>query len=431
MPLTKVQTIGIETGISLTGVTTAVSIGATNINVTGVITSTSAVVGTAVTINASGINATAAGIAITATNIGIGSGGINGGPISGNRNKIINGAMMIDQRNAGVSTTPTATASYTHILDRWAYNASQTLKTSIQQVGFGTTGVIGLSSTARLRVASAVTPGVADYFIFVQKIEGNNIADLGWGSSNAQPITVSFFVNSSVTGTYAISVRNAAINRSYVDTYTINSANTWEYKTIVIPGDTTGTWQIGNDTGMELTFDLGTGSNFNSTAGTWAAGNFVTTSGAVKWISTAGAQFHLTGVQLERGRQSTPFEMRSYGQELALCQRYYFKWLNNTGSNRYLANMQAYATGAVFGKVFDLPVEMRTAPSCSLSGTFTPVAANGSASGIAAFTTLTMAENTRTTLSTGNMSGSNGLVAGNCSVIVTANNSYIEANAEL
>lgn len=369
MPLTKVQTIGIETGISLTGVTTAVSIGATNINVTGVITSTSAVVGTAVTINASGINATAAGIAITATNIGIGSGGINGGPISGDRNKIINGAMMIDQRNAGVSTTPAGTASYTYILDRWAYNASQTLKTSIQQVGFGTTGVIGLSSTARLRVASAVTPGVADYFIFVQKIEGNNIADLGWGSSNAQPVTVSFFVNSSVTGTYAISARNAAINRSYVDTYTINSANTWEYKTIVIPGDTAGTWQIGNDTGMELTFDLGSGSNFNSTAGTWAAGNFVTTSGAVKWISTAGAQFHLTGVQLERGRQATPFEMRSYGQELALCQRYYQVLIPNGVGGPEIC-MGIFYSATDFRGAVHLKQTMRTVPALNqVSGT--------------------------------------------------------------
>jgi hypothetical protein len=244
---------------------------------------------------------------------------LNGGALSGARNRIINGDMRIDQRNAGASVTPT---SAQYVVDRFRYTASQASKITQQR---STTAPNIFTNSLLSTVASAVTAGAADYFGIEQLIEGFNCADLAWGTASAQSITVSFWVRSSVTGTYAIRLTNDASNRSYVATYSISAANTYEYKTVVVPGDTSGTWYTDNQSGITIWWDLGSGSNFNTSAGSWAAGNFTRTSGCVNWISNSGATFYITGVQLEAGSVATPFERRSYGQELALCQRYYEK----------------------------------------------------------------------------------------------------------
>jgi hypothetical protein len=239
--------------------------------------------------------------------------------LQGFRNRLINSDMRIDQRNAGASVTPTTT---TYTLDRWEFSTSTGSRVSIVQssiapVGF--TNSLGVTSLSAYSVVSS------DFLMLRQKIEGFNCSDLAWGTANAQTIAVSFWVRSSLTGTFGGALTNSAQNRSYPFNYTINAANTWEQKTVTIAGDTTGTWLTNNGVGIEVRFSLGMGSTFSSTAGAWAAGNFASVTGAVSVVGTNGATFFITGVQLEAGSVATPFERRPFGTELALCQRYFEK----------------------------------------------------------------------------------------------------------
>jgi hypothetical protein len=190
------------------------------------------------------------------------------------------------------------------------------------------------------------------------------MADLGWGTASAKTVTLSFWVRSSVTGTYGIGLRNSAGNRSYVATYTINSANTFEYKKIKIPGDTGGTWLTNNGLGVRIFWDLGSGSNFNGTANSWNAGSFWRTSGCVNFISNSGATLFIAGVQLEKGEQATGFEYRQYGTELQLCQRYTYRYSANGG----IDNFAPFGIGRYYGlnaaQLFiKFPSTMRTSPS--------------------------------------------------------------------
>ena len=238
------------------------------------------------------------------------------------RNRIINGDMRIDQRNAGASVSTTTSA---YSVDRWLPYAGQTSKMTAQQNAGSVTPPAGFGNYLGITSSSAYSVLSSDIFGVFQYIEGYNVADLGWGSANAQPITLSFWVRSSLTGTFGGALRNSAADRSYPFTYTISSANTWEYKTITIPGDTSGTWLTTNGVGIRLQFGLGVGSNFSGTAGAWAAGNFISATGATSVVGTSGATFYITGVQLEKGSVTTSFEYRLYGTELALCQRYFEK----------------------------------------------------------------------------------------------------------
>ena len=241
---------------------------------------------------------------------------INGNAISGTRNRIINGDMRIDQRNAGASVTPNN--SYT--LDRWKGTTSQTSKYTVQQ---SSTAPTGFKNSLLVTSSSAYSLTSSDYFAVGQSIEGFNIADLGWGAAGASSVTISFWVRSSLTGSFGGSLRNSSYNRSYPFIYTISSVNTFEYKTVTVSGDTTGTWSSDNSSGIEVLFGLGVGSTFSGTAGSWAGANYISATGATSVVGTSGATFYITGVQLEPGTVATPFERRSYGQELALCQRYY------------------------------------------------------------------------------------------------------------
>jgi hypothetical protein len=278
------------------------------------------------------------------------SGGVLAPISSVMRNRIINGSMVLDQRNAGASVTPTG-SQYT--LDRWNANLSQSSKFSVQQQ----TSVvpIGFNYATKITSLSAYTVGAGELFSFEQPIEGYNTADLGWGTANAKTITISFWVYSSLTGTFGGALNNSANNRSYPFSYTISSANTWEQKSITIAGDTSGTWLTTNGIGVMVRFGLGVGSTFSGTAGAWAGSALFSATGATSVVGTDGATFYITGVQLEVGTQATSFEYRQYTTELQLCQRYLPKFSDNYGGQgQCAAATQAYI-------IFKFPVTTRTA----------------------------------------------------------------------
>jgi len=238
------------------------------------------------------------------------------------KNRIINGNMAIDQRNAGASVN--VTTSNVFGVDRWKFDKISSCTYTVQQ---SSTAPTGFSFSSLVTVGTGAASGASDYVRIIQNIEGFNTADLGWGTANAQTVTVSFWVRSSIAGTYCFGLQNSATNYSYPVNYTINSANTWEYKTITVVGPTAGTW-VGatNGIGILCTWDLGSGSNWNGTNATWQNGNTWKTSSQTAFTATSGATFYLTGVQLEVGTQATTFTLAggSYGAELALCQRYYY-----------------------------------------------------------------------------------------------------------
>lgn len=239
----------------------------------------------------------------------------------GNRNRIINGAMVIDQRNAGASVTP-ANGDYT--IDRWQASLTQSSKFSVQQNAGSVTPPAGFSNYLGVTSLSAYSVVSGDIFAVGQAIEGFNFADLGFGTASAQTVTLSFLVRSSLTGTFgAALVNDSTATRSYPFTYTVSSANTWEQKTVTIAGDTSGTWSKTNGVGARIRFGLGVGSTYATTAGAWASGNFWSATGATSVVGTNGATFYITGVQLEAGSVASPFERRDYGRELIMCQRYF------------------------------------------------------------------------------------------------------------
>jgi len=237
------------------------------------------------------------------------------------RNRIINGAMVIDQRNAGASVTPSSSGTYT--LDRWATYFTQASKFSVQQNAGSVTPPAGFTNYLGVTSTSAYSVGASDEFDLVQPIEGFNVADLDFGKSTAKTITVSAWVRSSLTGTFGGSVYNSAVDWCYPFSFSIPVANTWTQISVTIAGQTSGTWLTTNGTGMNLLFSLGAGSSRTGTANTWVNANRVGVTGQVNVVGTSGATFYITGVQLEVGASATNFEVRSYGTELALCQRYY------------------------------------------------------------------------------------------------------------
>ena len=341
------------------------------------------------------------------------------------KNRIINGGMVIDQRNAGASTTPTA-SGYT--LDRWRAGLSVASKFSVQQ---SSTAPTGFTKSTLLTSTSAYTVGASEQFQFAQIIEGYNIADFGFGASSAATITLSFWARSSLTGTFGLAIRNGDSSRIYCPTYTISSANTWEQKTVTIPGDVTGTWATDNTAGLIVYFNLGMGSGFQGTANVWQAGTYYGPTGATNLVSTNGATLYITGVQLEKGSTATSFDYRPYGTELALCQRYYYRWTSGqTGA--VLCNMSAYNSTSAWGKILDLPVTMRAIPTCTAVGTFRAYPSNGSGGVAFTSTGISSAQVTVNSITTSGWTGSSGLTAGICSVVDTGTTTtYVDASAEL
>jgi hypothetical protein len=235
------------------------------------------------------------------------------------KNRIINGAMMIDQRNAGASVT----TQIGYLVDRFFTYQSQAGKFSFQQNQGSVTPPAGFKNYAGFTSSSAYSVVSGDVFDFGQVIEGLNVADLGWGTSDAQAVTLSFWVRSSLTGTFGGVIMNSAQNTTYPFSYTIPSANTWTKIVLNISGPTTGTWLTTNGNGMQISFSLGAGSTYLGTANTWGTANVRGVTGQVNVVGTSGATWYMTGMQFEKGSTATAFDYRPYGTELALCQRYY------------------------------------------------------------------------------------------------------------
>ena len=282
----------------------------------------------------------------------------------GFKNRIINGAMVIDQRNAGASVTNvSAPANFAYSVDRWGYWATQASKFTLQQ---SSTAPAGFTTSLKITSSSAYTVLSTDYFTIGQNIEGFNVADLGYGAAGAATVTISFWVQSSLTGTFGGALSNGSTNRSYAFSYTISAANTWEQKTITVAGDTTGTWNKTNSTGLILTLGLGVGSSATGATGSWAGAWYASANSAVNVVSTNGATFYITGVQLEKGSTATSFDYRPYGTEFALCQRYY-EVSSSTPSTAPQANAIFYsgniASSGIYYVAKGFMVAKRTAPT--------------------------------------------------------------------
>lgn len=288
------------------------------------------------------------------------SDGVNTGGLYGFKNRIINGGMRIDQRNGGASVA-TSSGTTVFTVDRFPVFYSQTSKFTAQQNAGSVTPPAGFTNYLGITSSSAYSVLTGDYFLVGHRVEGFNAADLAWGTANAQTVTLSFWVRSSLTGTFGGAINNNAQNRSYPFTYTINAANTWEKETITIAGDTSGTWLTNNAIGLTVFLGLGAGATYSGTAGSWSGSTFFSATGATSVVGTNGATFFITGVQLERGSTATSFDVRSQGTELALCQRYYFR-LTPTSGPEPVSMGYAYNSASSFG-VVNFPVTMRIRPT--------------------------------------------------------------------
>jgi len=293
----------------------------------------------------------------------------------GFRNRIINPAMVIDQRNAGASVTPT-TSAYT--LDRWQVVLTQASKVSVQQNAGSVTPPTGFSNYLGITSLAATSVGASDFFFVQQIVEGFNTSDFAFGSASAATVTLSFWVRSSLTGTFGGALYGASGTRSYAFTYTISAANTWEQKTVTIAGSTSGTWLTNNGGGIQVIFGLGVGSSFSQTAGSWQNTGNISATGATSVVGTNGATFYITGVQLEKGSTATSFDYRPYGTELALCQRYYYQ--KTDASQNTTFHMTANTSTTDARGLWQFPVTMRSSPtiSSSAASTFWVQAGGGS-----------------------------------------------------
>jgi hypothetical protein len=376
---------------------------------------------TAVTIDTAQNVTFAKPIAISGNTLGAGN-------ASSFKNRIINGAMTIDQRNAGASVTA---VDGSYCLDRYRILSTQASKFSVQQDAGAVTPPVGFNDYLGVTSLSAYSVTGSDIFAVQQRIEGFNTADLNWGTANAKTVTLSFWVYSSLTGTFGGSLQNSGSNRSYPYTYTISSANTWEYKTITIAGDTTGTWLVTNGIGIRVTFGLGVSSTFSGTAGAWAAGDFRSATGATSVVGTNGATFYITGVQFEVGSAASSFDYRPYGTELALCQRYYYKTITGGGTTAFgLAYANTTTDSASVGYY---PVTMRISPTAlEQTGTATDYQiqyanANTTCSAVPAFSASTNANAWRVVVVV-----ASGLTAGRAGMFfANSTNAYLAWSAEL
>jgi len=339
------------------------------------------------------------------------------------KNRIINGDMRIDQRNAGASVTPSSTGT-TYTLDRWKIEVSSGSKISVQQNAGSVTPPTGFTKYLGITSLAATSLGATDYYILSQNIEGLNIADLEWGTANAQAVTLSFWVRSSLTGTFGGVLYNYTGAISYPFSYTISSANTWTKISITIAGPTTGTWLSDTGIGLSVVFGLGAGSSVSGTAGSWQSTLYRSATGATSVVGTNGATFYITGVQLEVGTSATPFERRLYGQELALCQRYYQRLTSLSG------NYVGFGVGRnVTTTASDIYIKyantMRSAPTIGLSNVKTDSTGTSPPTlGIAYYGSDSVLIS---------LSGGSGLTAGQATTFIGNNNAnaYVDFSAEL
>jgi hypothetical protein len=276
------------------------------------------------------------------------------GTTTGFKNRIINGAMTISQYNGTSSTTP---GNNVYPIDRFIYKATQASKFTAQQV---TTAPAGFTNSLKMTVASSVSVGSGDFFAIGQRIEGLNLYDIGFGTSACKSTSLSFWVQSSLTGTFGGALTNAAGDASYAFTYTISAANTWTQVSISVPPVTTGTWVTDNSNCLQVWFGLGCGSSYSGTAGSWLSGNNFSATGAVSVVGTGSATFLVTGIQLEVGTTATNFDFRSIGTELLLCQRYYEFGGSSGGAVQFSGTV---TSGAAYYTTVYLKVTKRAIPT--------------------------------------------------------------------
>ena len=345
----------------------------------------------------------------------------------GFKNRIINGACVIDQRNAGGSISA---GDGSYALDRWnMYHGSGSgSKGNIQQNQGSVTPPAGFQNYYGFTTTSAYAVGASDAYAIQQRVEGYNISDLAWGTANAQAVTLSFWVRSSLTGTFGGALVNGGANYSYPFSYTINSANTWEYKTITIAGPTGGTWNVTNGVGIYAGFSIGTGSSGSGTAGSWSANRYWSTTGATSVVATLGATFYVTGIQLEKGTVATQFDYRPYGTELTLCQRYNIRYGSPFDTTARFTASGYGGGGTTSGFNLQYPVVMRAAPTVTYSlGTGLSVN-NGSA----AYAASSLALNLGNTMSAQiAVTQSNSVTGSGISFYSGAADMYINLSAEL
>ena len=283
-----------------------------------------------------------------------------------NRNILKNGGQTVDQRNSGSAIT--LTSSHQYATDRFICRLGTSSSSTAQRVADAPDG---LYNSVKITIGTGATPSAATatgYFAY--KTEGLDTSHLNFGSSNAETITLSFYVKSSLTGSFGVTVANDALNRSFPSSYTINSANTWERKSITVTGDTSGTWATTNAAAFYLLWDLGCGSDVKGTANTWAGADYRGgATGTTNVCATSSATWYITGVQMEIGTEATPFEVRSYGDELARCQRYYYdlQQAGTTSGNEVGITGCNYNGNNFFGQV-TFPVTMRATPTLSSGG---------------------------------------------------------------
>jgi len=339
-------------------------------------------------------------------------------------NRIINGAMVISQRN-GTSSATISNSTDTYYLDRYAAYTGTNANNTIQQVS---TAPAGFVNSTLITIGTGASPAAGTPNYLYQNIEGYNSADLMWGTADAKTITLSFWVRSSLTGTFSGALSNNSVNRSYPFTYTISSANTWTQASVTIAGDTTGTWLTTNGVGIRVWFDLGSGANFQGTAGAWTGSDRRAATGSVQLVATSGATFYITGVQLEVGSTATSFDYRPYGTELALCQRYFVKDLQDNTNATFLCGVVDIATQANrCGMRF--PVSMRSTPTAAIGGTSNPRVYDGAQAptitAIAANTSSSFGASLAFTASVG------GLTIGRAAIIIDNTASFITYSSEL
>ena len=277
------------------------------------------------------------------------------------KNLIINGDMSIDQRNSGSSITPT---NGQYGVDRWQNAVNVSSKYSIQQVSDAPTGFVYSNKVTSL---SAYSIGAGELAGLRHYVEGYNITKLDWGTSDAQTVTLSFWVKSSLTGDFGVTVGNDN-GRTYGALYNISSADTWEKKSVTIEGDTSGTWLTTNGKGISLVFALSTGSSFLATADSWNASTSYGVTGQTQILATNSATWQVTGVQLEVGTSASDFEFLPYDVNLNRCYRYYYKRISTDPFGPLAQGMQIGASDMMIQGYH--PITMRASPTMSISGTW-------------------------------------------------------------
>ena len=395
------------------------SVHTTNITATGIATITTAKIGAGVTISESGIEAS--GIGITCKNI-------NGGSIGGRRNMFINGSCVIGQRGS----TASLQSGYGGVDRYYFYNGGDGRVTFSQDTDVPTGS--GFSHSIKLDVTTADSNGASNRGWFGQRVERDICQRMKKGTSSATKSTVSFWIKSPKTGTHIVRIYDNVNDRDIGATYTVSSANTWEHKVVTFPADTTGAISNGTTYGMQVYWLIVSGSNTQTSAlgTTWATYvGGAEGQGGQNLLDSTDNNIYFTGLQWEVGDEATEFEHRSTGEELSLCQRYYYRWTAGS-TNRYAWMGQSFGSGACFGIVRTLPVTMRAVPTSSVSGTYTPYGADGSTSGHSAFSSTNMDQNNTDHLGTGGWGGASGISAGDAVVVLAAEAAaYIDASAEI